>query len=274
MSRLQCMAATAAAAVFMLAGAPARAGALDVQYAVSLAGLSLGSATLKGTITPKTYSLQASAALSGLAGMVTGGRGAAAAQGVIDGRRVTSGSYSVTATNSEMTRTIQMAISGGNVTQAVVNPPLDPKPDRIAVTSAHKVGVIDPLGAMLMPTAANSPQDACNRRIPVFDGAQRFDIQLSYAGTRNVAAQDGYAGPVIVCSARYMPIAGHREGRPAVKFMAENREMEAWLAPTGVDGIYAPFRVSVKTQVGTSLLQATRFRFEQAETTASVPPRR
>ena len=273
MSKVGLIAACAVTAVF-LSGFSARAGALDVQYAVSLGGLSLGTASLKGTITPKSYNLHAAAALGGLAGMVTGGRGAATAQGAIDGKRVAAGSYSVTAANSEMTRTIQMAISGGSVTQAVINPPLDPKPDRVAVTPAHKSGVIDPLAALVMTSAAGNPQEACNRTLQIFDGAQRFNIQLSYAGSRNVAAQEGYAGPVLICKARYTPIAGHREGRPAVKFMTENRDMETWLAPTGVAGVYVPFRVAVKTQVGTSVLQATRYVYEQSETTASIPPKR
>lgn len=262
------------ATAVLLAGVPAQAGALDVQYAVSLAGLSLGSATLTGTVTPRSYSLNAQASLTGLAGMVTGGRGAASATGTIAGTRLIPSNYSVSAANGEMTRTIQMGMTGAGVQQIVINPPLDAKPDRVPVTSAHKAGVLDPLGSMLMPTAAATPQDACNRTIPIFDGAQRFDIQLSYAGTRNVSAQDGYAGPVLVCKVRYNPIAGHRSERPAVKFMAANRDMEAWLAPTGVEGIYVPYRISVKTTVGTTLLQATRFRFEQSDATASIPPRR
>lgn len=256
-----------------LAAPAARAGAIDVQYAVSLAGLSLGTATLKGNVTAKAYTLNAGASLSGLAGMVTGGRGSAVATGVIDGRRTIPANYSVTAANSEMTRTLQMGVSGGAVQQVVINPPLDEHQDRVAVTAAHKLGIADPLGAMLMPTAAAKPEDACNRTIPVFDGAQRFDIQLSYAGTRTVAAEDGYAGPVMICKVRYTPIAGHRPSRKSVQYMAANRDMEAWLAPSGVEGVYLPFRIAVKTQIGTTVVQATRYRFEQSETTASIPRR-
>lgn len=252
---------------------PARAGAIDVQYAVSIAGLSLGTASLKGNVSTTAYTLNATAHLTGLAGMVTGGRGSAAATGAINGRRIVPTNYSVSAANSEMTRTIQMALPGGTVSQVAVNPPLDEKPDRVPVTPAHKTGILDPLGSVLMVTAAAKPEDACNRTLPIFDGAQRFDIQLTYAGTRNAQAQDGYAGPVLVCRARYNPIAGHRAKRAAVQYMAENRDMEAWLAPSGAAGIYIPFRVSVKTQIGTTILQATRFRIEGGDATASVPRR-
>jgi len=250
--------------------APAGAGEVDAQYAVSIAGLSLGTATLKGNITPGKYVLNAQAHLTGLAGMVTGGKGAAAATGTISGGTVQPGNYSLTAASSDMTRTIQMAMTAGTVQQVVVNPPLEPKEDRVPVTGAHKVGVLDPIAAIMMSAKAGSPQGACDRSIPVFDGAQRFTITLSYAGTRTVAAREGYSGPVLVCKARYTPVAGHRSERPAVKFMAQNREMETWLAPSGVDGIYIPYRVAVKTMIGTTVLEATKFRVQGSEATAGL----
>jgi hypothetical protein len=256
----------------MLAGAilPAHAGSVDVQYAVSLAGLTLGTATLSGSITPTRYSLNAQAHLTGLAGMVTGGKGAASGTGALSATQIVPGNYSLTASNSEMTRTVQMGLNGGNVDKVVVNPPLDPKPDRVPVTGAHQRGVVDPIAAALMQAAGGGPEGACNRTIPVFDGAQRFDIALSFAGTRTVAARDGYSGPVVVCKARYTPIAGHRAERPAVKYMANNRDMEAWLAPSGVEGVYLPFRVSIKTMIGTTIVQAVKYRIEPSETTAGI----
>ncbi len=258
------------AAALVATASPAQAGSIDAQYALSLAGLSLGTATLTGNVTPTRYSLNAQAHLTGLAGMVTGGKGAAAATGNFAGGRVVPGNYSLTAANSEMTRTVQMGMNAGSIQQVVVNPPLDAKPDRVPVTSEHQRGVLDPLAAVLMQSRAPSMEAACNRTIPVFDGAQRFDIQLSYAGTRNAAAREGYSGPVAVCKARYNPIAGHRSERKAVQFMKNNREMEAWLAPSGVDGIYLPFRVSIKTMIGTTVIQATKFITVGGDLTAGI----
>lgn len=261
----------AAAALLAAAGvAPAWAGSIDAQYAVSLAGLSLGTATLTGTITPARYSLNAQAHLTGLAGMVTGGKGAAVATGNFASGRVIPGNYSLTAANSEMSRTVQMGMNAGSVQQVVVNPPLDPKPDRVPVTPDHQRGILDPLAAVLMQTPAASLQAACNRTIPVFDGAQRFDIQLSYAGTKTATAREGYSGPVAVCKARYTPISGHRTERKSVQFMQNNRDMEAWLAPSGVEGVYLPFRVSIRTMIGTTVIQAVKFRTEAPEMTATI----
>ena len=70
----------------------------------------------------------------------------------------------------------------------------------------------------------------CNRTIPIFDGAARFDMVLSYGETQSVE-KPGYKGPVLVCNARYVPIAGHRSLRPSTKFMEDNKDMQVWLAP-------------------------------------------
>ena len=81
---------------------------------------------------------------------------------------------------------------------------------------------------------------------------------LSYAGTRNVD-KPGYAGPVVVCNARYVPVAGHRPGRPATKFMEDNRDLSVWLAPVEGTRILMPLRISVRTMMGTLVVEATRW---------------
>jgi hypothetical protein len=260
-----------AAALAMAAASPVSAGSIEAQYGISLAGLSLGTATLSGNITPAKYILNVQASLTGLMGMISGGRGAAQVSGSFSSLKPVPGSYALTASTSEMTRTVQLGMSPGGVHTILVNPPLEPKADRVPVRPEHQRGVVDPLSAILMPTpaAAGLSGAACNRTIPIFDGAQRFDVQLSYAGMKNVSGE-GYSGPVVVCKARYNPISGHRSERPGVKYMQNNRDMEAWLAPTGVDGVFLPYRVSIKTMVGTTVIQAQRFVTGPTETTAKI----
>ena len=104
-----------------------------------------------------------------------------------------------------------------------------------------------------------APSEACNRKIPIFDGYTRFDIDLTYVGERDAKAK-GYDGPVVVCAARYVPISGHSPNRPATKFMAENKDLEVWLAPIEADHVWMPFRVSVRTMIGTTVVEAQEFR--------------
>lgn len=241
--------------LLLLAAAPAQAETLNARYGVSLMSLPLGTATLAGQFGPH-YRLEAGTKLSGLASMVSNSRGGATAVGTVANGRVTPTSYATTATNSETTRTVRMAQANGAATAVEITPPFEEKPGRVALTEANKHGVVDPLSALVMPGAVGP--EACNRRLPVFDGYTRFDVTLSFKGLKQVKTQ-GYAGPVAVCAARYTPIAGHRPDRSATKFMASNKAMEVWLAPVGASGFVAPFRISVKTQIGTVVLDAQEF---------------
>jgi hypothetical protein len=104
---------------------------------------------------------------------------------------------------------------------------------------------------------------ACNRTIPVFDGYARFDVKLAYAGQRIMKLR-GYEGPVSVCAARYIPVAGHRPGTKGVVFMQNNKQLEVWLAPLEGARVELPLRISVATMVGTTVVQATNFAVKSA----------
>jgi hypothetical protein len=93
--------------------------------------------------------------------------------------------------------------------------------------------------------------------LPIFDGWTRYDIRLSYSGTKAVSVP-GYKGDAIVCSARWVPIAGHREGRESTRFMRDNRDLEAWFVPAG-DQLMLPYKISVKTMRGMLIVTAREF---------------
>ncbi len=242
----------------LLATPSAQADTLNIKYAVHFSVLPIGNAFLSGSVSPAAYSVEAGVKLSGLASMVSSSKGIATAAGAFAGGKLMPQSYATTAANSKQTRTIRMAISGGNVTGLEVNPPFDEAPDRIAITDASKHGIFDPLGGILMPYAGDFGEGVCNRILPIFDGGARFNITLSYSGTKQVKAK-GYSGPVMVCAARYTPVAGHRPEKPATKFMAENRDLEVWMAPVGQTHVAAPYKISVKTMTGTAVVEATEF---------------
>lgn len=252
-----------AVAVAIALASTAAASAQDVaaNYTISLAGLSIGKASINGTVSATSYTLNVSSALTGLVGAVSKGRGAATARGNIGGGTVLSNGFSLSATNGTDTRTIQIGVVSGSVRSIAIEPPLEEKSDRIPVRDSHKIGVVDPVSALIMPVKGADPFDKsnCERRLPVFDGSQRFDVVLSYAGTRQVNGEGGYSGPVLVCSARYVPVAGHRPDRRVTKFMVENRNMEAWLAPVNGGKVFLPYRISVRTMIGTTVIEANRF---------------
>jgi Protein of unknown function (DUF3108) len=252
----------AAAALAPAVGA--RADVLHASYSVSLIGLPIGAADLNAELSPTSYSIRADARLTGLAKLFANARGASAGQGSIVGGHVSPATFATIAASSNMTRTIRMAIAGNAVTGVDIAPPFVDKPDRVPLGPHDEQNIVDPVGAVVFPAPASGPlvsPAACNRRIPVFDGYTRFDIDLTYVGERNAKAK-GYDGPVAVCSIRYVPISGHSRDRPATKFMAENKDLEVWLAPIARDRLLIPFRVSARTMIGTTVIEASEFRVD------------
>jgi hypothetical protein len=253
-----------AAATLALAGSHAHAQSLKVDYNLSLAGLSLGTAALSSTFEGSKYQLGGTVKLSGLARMITGGKGAATASGAIAGGQVQPTAFAATSKSSSEQRTLRMSMAGGNVAAVEIDPPYQEKPDRVPVKEADKRGVIDPMSALLMPAVASAGMTdpaQCRRTIPVFDGAMRFNVVLSYGETKKVDGP-GYAGPVLVCNVRYVPIAGHRPARPATKFMTENRDISVWLAPVESQRVLVPVRISVRTMFGMGVAEASSWNVE------------
>ena len=143
------------------------------------------------------------------------------------------------------------------------------------MTAANRRSIVDPLTAVLFSTAAAGEtlsQDACRRTLPIFDGHQRYDLKLAFNRMDKVTAEKGYAGPVVVCSVSYEPIAGHRASIPLVKYLSEGREMEMALAPIAGTRLLAPFRLSVLSTLANLTIEANRFETIMASAPVGTPP--
>ncbi|MET0528937.1 MAG: DUF3108 domain-containing protein [Microvirga sp.] len=258
-------------------GTQAHAQKLKVNYDLSLAGLPIGKVDLSSTFTGPKYEVEGNVKMTGLVRAFTGGKGFGNASGTISGAQLQPQDFAVTSKSSGEQRTVRMGLASGNVKDVEINPPVEPKSDRVPVKDADKKGVIDPLSALIMPAvAAKSLTDEanCNRTLPVFDGATRQNVILSYAETKNIEVP-GYSGPVLVCNARWVPIAGHRTERPSTKFMQENKDMNVWLAPVEGQRVLFPIKVAVRTMIGMGELEAASWSVEDAAkvTPTSTKPR-
>jgi hypothetical protein len=251
-----------------------RAESLAIDYDLSLIGLPIGQASLSGNADPGTYRLELNAKLTGLASIVSGGKGSAVATGSGLPGRVVPNAYQLTVSGSGPLQTIKMGLSGGNVTSIAIDPPLEPRPDRVPVTDQHKRGVLDPVSAFLMPVTGRGPvldPNSCNRTLPVFDGGGRFDVVLRYRETTKLKFK-GYDGPALVCDVRYNPVAGHRAERRSVQFMADNREIQVWLIPVGGSRLVVPARIMLRTMIGMLAIDARRMATGGKPLPADDPP--
>ena len=254
------------------AGAP-EAETVHLRYGISLLGLPIGSAAVNATIAAGKYKLDANAKLTGLAGVIVNSKGAATATGSIGSERMTPATFAASAATSNYNLTIRMAMAKGAATGVEITPAYIVRPDRVPLSDADRRNIIDPLSAYVMSVPGTGEvigPEACNRTLAMFDGGVRFDIVLAYTGTRQVKGA-GYDGPVAICSARYRPIAGHRPDRPATKFMIDNKDISVWLAPVGTTRHVVPYRVSVLTTVGTTVIEATDVQITTDTKAAALP---
>lgn len=238
---------------------------MRARYSVSLVGFRIGDAAATSLLDRARYRIDLSAKLTGLAAMISNLRLALASTGSLRQGTVAPQTYATTSASSRETRTVRMSLDAGTVRAVDISPPFDDKEGRVPVTAANKRNVLDPTSALLMAVPDGQPlvgPAACNRTIPVYDGYMRFDLALSYVGTRQVAVK-GYSGPVSVCSVRYIPIAGHKRDSRSTRFMAENREIETWLAPVEGARVVVPFRVALTTLAGAAVIDAVEFSIDR-----------
>jgi hypothetical protein len=244
-----------------LGAVPATGESLRAHYSVSLIGLRIGDVYADGTLGPQTYKMTLTAKLTGLAAMVSSVKMALASSGSVKKGTLAPSAYATSAVNTNETRTLRMALNAGTVRAVEIMPPPELHGERVPVTEADKRNILDPTSALIMTVPANEPlvgPSACNRTLPIYDGYARFDIQLNYAGQRDIAI-GGYSGPVSVCTARYRPISGHMVNSKSTQFMADNNEIEVWLAPVEHAHVVVPLHVSLPTMSGHLLVDAVEF---------------
>lgn len=256
------------AAALILAAAAAAAnpahaqGRLEARYSVTIAGIPIGQGVWVADIAEDQYSTAASGRVSGIARVLSDGEGSGAARGRVRSGRLLPTTYALTVTADHRPDEIRMHFAGNAVKDLQVEPPTPYSADRVPLTEAHRRGVMDPLSAGLVYVGGSGDvmtPEVCRRTVPIFDGRQRYDLTLAFKGMQQVKADKGYEGPVVVCMVVYQPLAGHRPDRPAVRQLAESRDMDIWFAPIAGTRFLAPFRLSLPTVIGMAVLQADQF---------------
>lgn len=248
-------AALAAVAVALAAG-QASAAETKAIYDVSFAGFGIAKGSLAIKIDRGSYAAKLHISTSGIARIVSSEESIATVKGRL-GRTLRPSSYELMSRGDKVTQ-VSMGLGGGKVRSLRAIPELSEAEDRVPVTARDKRDVVDPLSAALVPVSGKSGADVCARKLPVFDGWTRYDIDLTYKGTKAVNVP-GYTGEAVICGARWVPVAGHRANKDSTKFMAGNRDLEAWFVPAADETLMLPFKISVKTMKGMLVVQARQF---------------
>jgi len=257
----------------LLSGAPDASfaqGRLDARYEATLAGIPVGKGAWNIEIADDAFSASASGGTSGLLKAFSGGSGTGAAQGRVVAGALVATNYSATTLTAKKTEAIRMVLTSGTIKEFAIEPEPPVDPDRLPVTDAHRRGVFDPMtGSMLRVPGTADPlsPEACRVSAGIFDGRMRYDLKLDFKRMETVKAEKGYHGPVVVCAAYFTPIAGYIPDRPAIKYLAAQRNIEIAFAPVAGTRILVPFWMKIPTPLGPAMLEATQF------ITQATPPR-
>ena len=260
---VRCTLLAAAALAFATVARSAFAeGKLEARYIATVAGFPIGEGNWVIDIGETHYSAAASGATTGLLQAFTGGHGTSAAQGTLNGGKPMSSVYGATLFSRKKIDEIRLTIANGNVKDNQVDPPPEVNPERVPVTEAHQHGVLDPMTATMLRVPGNGDPmapESCQRTLSVFDGRIRYDLRLAFKRMDKVKAVKGYSGPVLVCAVYFTPVSGYVPSRTALKYLAEQRDIEVWLAPIAGTRVLVPFRAQGPTPIGLAVLQATQF---------------
>jgi hypothetical protein len=246
-----------------IAGNPTQAqGRLEARYEATLGGLPVGKGAWLIDVRDDQFSATLNGSTSGLVQVVASGRGRSAVSGTVSGGQPAAAAYASSIVSGKKVDEVRMLMSGGTVKELIAEPPTMPSPNRVPLTEAHRRNVTDPMTAAILRAPGNgdtfSPA-VCKRTLSIFDGRMRYDLQLAFKRLETVRSERGYQGNVVVCAVYFSPVAGHVAERPVIKYLANQRDAEMWLAPIAGTRLMVPYRLSVPTPLGLAMVQAREF---------------
>lgn len=238
-------------------------------YKVRFAGLKLGGFKVWTNVTNDRYDVWGQGKLKFLTSIIFEIKGDSASSGKVLPTGPQPANFSFGFKTKKGRGQLAMKFNDGAVAQVASQPALKTHERAIPVTSKHVTGVMDPLTALFFSTESRVPgqhSSACDRRVPVYDGKYRFDIQLSHKKTVRVVrkGKSGYGGPAVICKVKFIPVAGHRPATKNVTFFSNTDDIEAWLIPLPQGRAYVPYHVTIPTPYGTAQITSSEFHIEAA----------
>lgn len=242
-----------------------RTSIVNAVYRINWLGVNIGDFKIRSTITNRQYSLQANADVSVFFGTFSW-QGVTSSRGLMTANGPVPQNYTFRYSTNDRREAIELRFQQRMVQDIIINPPQHPGARNVPITAAHLQNVVDPLSAIVLLSQARLNRhsgDACNKRLPIFDGKTRYDLVLSLKGTRSIPGAGKLRGTAFVCSVHYVPIAGHKMGKPGENdYATGNTGIEVWLVPLPEAGLLVPYYVHVPTPAGTASMVTAKFEVE------------
>ena len=232
---------------------------LHAVYIISISGITIGRAEVKARFTDRGYAAAISGSTYGISRFVSDASATLAGSGRIVGQSVLPASYNLESDDSGFQTSVSMTMHGGSVIGLQALPNLPEVNDRVPFPPDARQNIVDPVGAFVVPLdhvgATADGDKVCDRTVRVFDGWKRYDVRLAYKESH--PGDNG--GTTIVCSARYVPVAGHRTSDGDVTYMANNTRLEVSLSAVPGTRYLVPTHVLIGTKLGDLVVDAHTF---------------
>ncbi len=227
------------------------------KYDVSFAGFSIGSFNFRSEIKGKGYSLAGEAKVSAVFGALKW-HGFTRSSGKTFRSRPKPNAYAFDYRSNSKRGSVRMKFKRGLVVKNEVVPNKPYSKQHAPLCREHLKGVYDPISAVMALTRASAGHP-CKRKIPIFDGKQRFDLVLSPAGRTRIqeSRPSGQPEMAYVCRVRYVPLGGFKRNRQT-KYMAANKGMRVVLRAIPSAGLFIPYQVRVPTIAGEAILTSKK----------------
>jgi len=231
---------------------------VDATYRIAFNGFDIGKFEFRADISGSSYTARGDAQLSALLGAFKW-QGATRSSGTIGAAVPRPAAYTFDFEGVGKSGSIRLGFQNGNVASISAVPATPPEPETVPLRQTDLKAVFDPLSAVLAISRTTSNGNPCDRRIPIFDGKQRFDLAFSYVRQQAVgtARMNGQPGVAVVCRVRFVPIAGHRP-TPETKHMATTEGIEVAFRPVPSAAIHVPYQISIPTIAGYATLTSER----------------
>lgn len=237
----------------------ADAGPVSVQarYRLRYNSIEVGKLEVNTSTNGASYTLSGAAKVSVLFGAFKWS-GSSNVSGALEAGKPAPATYAFNWQQNKKGGTVNMGYRNHVPADVAVQPPPKIKPDTVPVTEAHKAGALDPMSAVLVLTKADG-RPPCDRRVPIFDGKQRYDVVLTPKRTVQLASALGGAGSenAFVCRLMYEPVAGHRNNEDT-KAYASNRDAELVLRRIPGTEMLIPYSITIPTTWGTGTMVTDR----------------
>ena len=235
---------------------------LDAAYSAWLLGIPIGHISWTVELRDNHFDSSATGGITGLLRMFASGEGDVTAHGTLLGGKPTPADFALKLVAGKWSDDVRIVFQGNKAREYVPQAPLNSSTNLVPLTDANRIGVFDPMTALLAYVPGTGPAivpEACERTVAVFDGHTRYNLRLAFKRLDTVKSDQGYEGGVVVCSAKFSPVAGYDPKHFLVTYLASQRDIEIWLAPIADSRLLVPYRVSMPTPMGLGILQATKF---------------